>query len=65
MVAVAGQTVHVLGQHLGVVRCLVIDGYKLVSGGDQKKIAVWNYRVSSGCSVELQSKFRLQCGTTE
>ena len=33
------------GDHLGVVRCLHLDKYKLVSGGDQKKICVWDYGV--------------------
>lgn len=31
--------------HLGVVRFLFINDERLVSGGDQKKIGIWNYRV--------------------
>ena len=31
--------------HLGIVRSLFMDGYKLVSGGDAKKIMIWDYKV--------------------
>ena len=41
----AGETVKTLFEHLGVVRCLYLDKFKLISGGDQKKIVAWNYRV--------------------
>lgn len=34
-----------LAGHLGVVRCLYLDEFKLVSGGDAKKIMVWDYKV--------------------
>lgn len=33
-------------EHLGVVRCMHLDGDKLVTGGDAKKIIVWDYLVS-------------------
>jgi len=41
----AGQLVHKLNGHLGIVRSLFIDDYKLVSGGDAKKIMIWDYKV--------------------
>lgn len=52
-----GSLLHTLTGHLGVVRCLHINKFRLVSGGDQKKINVWDYRVciktiilwSTGC----------------
>ena len=56
--------------HLGVVRCLYIDKYKLVSGGDQKRLIVWDYRVSGHCwypflsaivSSVLPSMFERSC----
>ena len=56
--------------HLGVVRCLYIDKYKLVSGGDQKRLIVWDYRVSVCCwypflsaivSSVLPSMFERSC----
>ena len=46
-VFVAGELLHSLREHLGVVRCLHINNERLVSGGDQKKIVVWDYRVSA------------------
>ena len=41
-----GKSLHVLQGHLGVVRCLHINEERLVSGGDQQKVIVWDYRVS-------------------
>ena len=32
-------------RHLGIVRFLYIDEFKLVSGGDAKKIMIWDYKV--------------------
>nr|KAG5699726.1 hypothetical protein BaRGS_022124 [Batillaria attramentaria] len=41
-----GELLHCLqGEHLGVVRCLHINNERLVSGGDQKKICIWDYRL--------------------
>ncbi|XP_062596857.1 F-box/WD repeat-containing protein 7-like [Saccostrea cucullata] len=39
-----GNHLHTLTGHLGIVRCLYINEFRLVSGGDQKKINVWDYR---------------------
>lgn len=59
-----GSLLHTLTGHLGVVRCLHINEFRLVSGGDQKKINVWDYRVciktiiqwTTGC-VLIQNHF--------
>lgn len=40
-----GQLLYKLTGHLGVVRFVFFDDFKLVSGGDSKKIIVWNYKV--------------------
>ena len=40
-----GKLLYKLNGHLGCIRSLYIDDYKLVSGGDAKKIMVWDYRV--------------------
>ena len=41
----AGTLLHTLEEHIGVVRCLYLSGNRLVSGGDQKRIAVWDIKV--------------------
>ena len=41
-----GDLLHRLNGHLGIVRSLYIDDYKLVSGGDAKKIMIWDYKVN-------------------
>ena len=42
-----GELLFKLTGHLGVVRNLYMDEYKLVSGGDAKKIMIWDYKVST------------------
>ena len=42
----AGDLLHRLGGHLGNVRYLYIDEFKCVTGGDAKRIMVWDYKVS-------------------
>ena len=42
----SGKLLHQLVGHLGVVRYIFIDDFKLVTGGDAKKIMVWDYKVS-------------------
>jgi len=37
---------HVLEGHIGNVRCLCLAGNRLISGGDRKRIIVWNAEVS-------------------
>ena len=41
----AGTLLYTLEEHIGVVRCLYLSGNRLVSGGDQKRIAVWDIKV--------------------
>ncbi len=41
----SGKLLHQLVGHLGVVRYMFIDNFKLVTGGDAKKIMVWDYKV--------------------
>ena len=41
-----GLCLHVLDGHIGVVRCLKLKGNILVSGGDQKRIIIWDVQVS-------------------
>lgn len=56
----AGKLLHELHEHLGVVRCLHINDERLVSGGDQKKVVIWDYRVSR----ETGWVAIWECGTT-
>ena len=39
---------HVLEGHIGIVRCLELKRWRLVSGGDRKRIIVWNVKVNAG-----------------
>lgn len=41
----AGVCKYVLEGHIGVVRCLHLKEDRLVSGGDRKRIVVWNVKV--------------------
>ena len=41
----SGQCRRVLEGHIGVVRCLCLRGDRLVSGGDRKRIVVWDVEV--------------------
>jgi WD40 repeat protein len=43
--SVEGELLSKLAGHLGIVRYLFLDEYKLVSAGDARKIMVWNYKV--------------------
>ena len=40
-----GSCLHILEGHIGVVRCLALRGDILVSGGDRKRIIVWDVKV--------------------
>ena len=40
-----GQCQWVLEGHIGVVRCLSLHGHRLVSGGDRKRLVVWDIKV--------------------
>lgn len=44
-----GFCLHVLEGHIGNVRCLCLVGNRLISGGDRKRIIVWNAEVSHIC----------------
>ena len=35
----------ILEEHIGVVRCLSLGQFRLISGGDNKKLVVWDYKV--------------------
>ena len=35
----------ILEGHIGVVRCLCLHGDRLVSGGDRKRVVVWDIKV--------------------
>ena len=41
-----GFCLHVLEGHIGNIRCLWLVGNRLISGGDRKRIIVWNVEVS-------------------
>jgi WD40 repeat protein len=41
-----GHLLYKLPGHLGVVRFIFMDEQKLVTGGDAKKIMVWDYKVN-------------------
>ena len=43
----SGQCERVLEGHIGVVRCLSLAGDRLVSGGDRKRIVVWDLKVGN------------------
>ncbi|XP_076464176.1 uncharacterized protein LOC143296232 [Babylonia areolata] len=55
-----GELLHSLREHLGVVRCLHINAHRLVSGGDQKMIVVWDYRAGRKLNVAHRHPTRLQ-----
>ncbi|XP_070181266.1 F-box/WD repeat-containing protein 7-like [Littorina saxatilis] len=55
-----GSLIHCLKEHLGVVRCLHINNERLVSGGDQKKIVIWDYREGKKLNVAHRNPTRLQ-----
>lgn len=40
-----GLCLHVLEGHIGVVRCLAMKEDILVSGGDRKRLIVWDIKV--------------------
>ena len=40
-----GRCLWVLEGHIGVVRCLCLRGDRLVSGGNRKRIVVWDVKV--------------------
>lgn len=40
-----GDLLYKLTGHLGIVRFCYMDNYKLITGGDAKRILVWNYKV--------------------
>lgn len=48
--SLSGLLLHTLRGHMGVVRCLHLDGSRLVSGGDRKAIIVWDIAVSARLS---------------
>ena len=40
-----GQCQSVLEGHIGVVRCLCLHGDRLISGGDRKRVVIWDVKV--------------------
>ncbi|KAL8580762.1 hypothetical protein ACOMHN_018434 [Nucella lapillus] len=54
------ELLHSLREHLGVVRCLHINGQRLVSGGDQKMVVIWDYRAGKKLAVAHRHPTRLQ-----
>ena len=40
-----GVCIHVLGDHIGLVRCLHLSDHRLVSAGDRRKINIWSVKV--------------------
>ena len=42
-----GIMLYTLEEHIGVVRCLCLLGNRLISGGDRKRIAIWDVTVSA------------------
>ncbi|XP_025105940.1 F-box/WD repeat-containing protein 7-like isoform X2 [Pomacea canaliculata] len=55
-----GRLLHELHEHLGVVRCLHINDERLVSGGDQKKVVIWDYREGKVLKVAHRHPTRLR-----
>lgn len=47
-----GRLLHTLYEHIGVVRCLSLRNDMLVSGGDRKKIVVWDTKVRPVITLE-------------
>ncbi len=48
----AGNCVHVMEGHIGIVRCLRLKGDLLVSAGDRKRINIWKVEVcDTKCGV--------------
>lgn len=50
--SMAGDLLHRLGGHLGNVRYIYIDEFRCVTGGDAKRIMVWDYKVSLSSEKE-------------
>ncbi|XP_068687964.1 F-box/WD repeat-containing protein 7-like isoform X1 [Montipora foliosa] len=46
-----GIMLHTLEEHIGVVRCLCLLGNRLISGGDRKRIAIWDVKEGKLLSV--------------
>ena len=42
-----GHCESVLRGHIGVVRCLCLRGDRLVSGGDRKRVVIWDIKVKA------------------
>lgn len=40
-----GSCLHILDGHVGLIRCLILKGDIIVSGGDQKRIIIWDVKV--------------------
>ena len=51
----SGRCQSVLEGHIGVVRCLCLRGERLVSGGDRKRVVIWDVKV---CPVPNQTVYR-------
>ncbi|KXJ26868.1 F-box/WD repeat-containing protein 7 [Exaiptasia diaphana] len=46
-----GELLHTLCEHIGIVRCLHLTNNRLVSGGDRKKIVVWDIKSGKQLNV--------------
>lgn len=48
-----GDLLYKLTGHLGIVRFCFMDEYKLITGGDAKRILVWDYRVKFKKKIQI------------
>ncbi|XP_070571050.1 F-box/WD repeat-containing protein 7-like [Ptychodera flava] len=46
-----GICINVMREHIGVVRCLCLYGPRLITGGDRKKIVVWDAKTGEKLNV--------------
>lgn len=61
-----GVCLHVLEGHIGIVRCLYLQGSRLISGGDRKRVVVWNVKVREILFLQpyIQQSF-IHCCTSQ
>lgn len=61
-----GVCLHVLEGHIGIVRCLYLQGSRLISGGDRKRVVVWNVKVREILLLQpyIQQSF-IHCCTSQ
>ena len=50
---IVGSCLHVMEEHIGIVRCLCLKGNILISAGDRKRINIWKVKVCNSHMILL------------